>query len=396
MPDVVVVGAGPAGATSAFYLARSGLDVLLVDRESFPREKPCGGGFSLRLMDDFPFLRRRRDEFLSAVSRVGTIHSPDLRTALRGEVTMATALRAEFDHVVLRSALDAGADLAHGHVKGVTSRRDRVLVHIRGEDDIEARAVVGADGVSSTVARSVGLNRRWPPGHITACRVAEVPLPEDTVIDIYGEEREYHFFADLWGSPGYGWVFPKRHTVNVGLGIVAHMALGLKRRFQEFVRLLVRNGLLPSTADLSGARGALVPTGGPLERTVSGRVLLVGDAAGMVNPITGGGIEYAMRAARHAAVVLTDVLTRFGDNDCVLSGYEAAWRADFGRDFRPLLLAQRLLTGPMTPVLFEVARRDTRIREMVVAALSESSRGVSLGIRLLLRLLYVCLREAVT
>ncbi len=110
MYDVAVIGAGPAGATAARYLAKLGMKVCLIDKDRFPRDKPCGGGFSQDLIDDFPYLRKRTDDFLKGIARVGILHSPNRRIDLRGRVDMATTLRTDFDNVLLESAIEQGIE----------------------------------------------------------------------------------------------------------------------------------------------------------------------------------------------------------------------------------------------------------------------------------------------
>jgi digeranylgeranylglycerophospholipid reductase len=395
MFDVAVIGAGPGGATASRYLAKQGLKVCMIDKDHFPRDKPCGGGFSEGLLDEFPYLRKREEEFLKGVARVGVVHSPNRKIILRGTVDMAVALRTDFDNVLYESAIEEGAEALVGvRAKSVRFHDDYSEVIIKGAESIKARVTIGADGVSSMVARETGLNRRWPSSMITACRVAEVPAKHKEIIDRYSENLDYHFYANLGGLPGYGWIFPKRDTINIGLGIVGTHSQGLPRIFDAFIQHLKREDLLMQNADLSGARGALVPTGGPISKSYVNRCILLGDSVGMVSPLTGGGIAYAMRAAKHATRVLTKALENddFGSN--VLSEYEHLWRRDFGNEFNDQLLAQKIFTSPFTDLLFEIGSRDTKIQKMVSEAMAESSdEGIDVK-HLVFRTLYVCLKAS--
>ena len=395
MFDVAVIGAGPGGATASRYLAKQGLKVCMIDKDHFPRDKPCGGGFSEGLLDEFPYLRKREEEFLKGVARVGVVHSPNRKIILRGTVDMAVALRTDFDNVLYESAIEEGAEALVGvRAKSVRFHDEYSEVMIKGAESIKARVVIGADGVSSMVARETGLNRRWPSSMITACRVAEVPAKYIEIIDRYSENLDYHFYANLGGLPGYGWIFPKRDTINIGLGIVGTHSQGLPRVFDAFVRYLKREDLLMQNADLSGARGALVPTGGPISKSYVDRCILLGDSVGMVSPLTGGGIAYAMRAAKHATSVLTKALETDDFGSSTLCEYENLWRKDFGNEFNDQLLAQKIFTSPFTDLLFEIGSRDTKIQEMVSEAMAESSdEGIDVK-RLVLRTLYVCLKAS--
>ena len=161
MFDVAVIGAGPGGATASRYLAKKGLKVCMIDRDRFPRDKPCGGGFSEGLLDEFSYLRKREDEFLKGIAKVGVLHSPNRRIVLRGTVDMAVTLRTDFDNVLFESAIEEGAEPLIGvRAKSVKIHDECSEVIIKGADSIRARVIVGADGVSSMVARETGLNRR--------------------------------------------------------------------------------------------------------------------------------------------------------------------------------------------------------------------------------------------
>jgi digeranylgeranylglycerophospholipid reductase len=263
-----------------------------------------------------------------------------------------------------------------------------------GGKSIRGRMIVGADGVNSLVARQTRLHQRWPSSSITACRVCEVPAKNRYIIERYTEDLKYHFFANLDGKPGYGWIFPKQDTINVGLGFVGPHSAGLPRIFDAFVKYLKKRNLLMEDADLSNTKGALVPTGGAISTTVNDRCVILGDAAGHVSPLTGGGIAYAMRAARYAAHVIADSLENNTTDADSLMKYQRLWMNDFGYEFKNQLLVQRIFTGPFTDVLFKIGSKDQRIQDMVSEAMSESNeRDIEVS-RLALRTLFVCLREA--
>lgn len=381
MYDVVVVGAGPAGSTAARYLAKEGYDVALVDKSHFPRDKPCGGGFSYALINDFGYLRKHESRFLDGICKIGVLHSPNREICLRGNVDMAVALRFKFDNVLFEEAVDAGAHVLAGvRVRSVLTDSKGATIITTGESPIKGSMVIGADGVGSQVARHLGLHERWHSSAITACRVAEVPSTERFIDDVYGAEKEYHFYVNLGGHPGYGWVFPKSQTVNVGLGIVGSHSRGLPLIFNRYICLLKKEGLLSKDADLSGARGALVPTRGPIQSTVVDRGLVVGDSAGMVSPLTGGGIHYAMRAARMAAEVVSECLELDQLDSESLSAYERMWKADFGNDMRPMRVAQKLFTGVFAGLLFEIGNNDEGIRAMASEAMAESGSVTATGL----------------
>ncbi|MHA1771931.1 MAG: NAD(P)/FAD-dependent oxidoreductase [Candidatus Thorarchaeota archaeon] len=397
MYDVIIVGAGPGGATAAYYLARLGHTVALVDKAVFPRDKPCGGGINPKMASEFPHLKHRLPEFVEVSSHAAVLHSPNRRIMMRSDADLDMVLRTKFDTALYETAVEQGATPITGNrVRKVSFGKQSVQVTLAGGTSIEGAAIIGADGVGSIIARETGLHKRWPSAAITACWVVEVPMSESEIIATYTEDRETHFFANFGGLPGYAWIFPKRTTVNVGLGIVGTHAAGLPERFRGFVKFLVKTNRLPLNPDLASARGALVPTGGPISQTYANRILLVGDSAGMVNPITGGGIHYAMVAAKYAASVLSRGIEQGDLTDSALSVYQRLWMQDFGKDFSSLLKVQKVVTSDFIDVLLEIGNRDQRLQHMVSQAMSGHEQSEINVPRLLFRTIHVILREALT
>ena len=395
MFDVIVIGAGPGGSTATRFLAMSGLDVCLIDKEEFPRDKPCGGGFSRSIIDDFPYLKSRTTEFLKGIARIGVLHSPNRRIVLEGRVDMALALRTDFDYVLFQEAVSAGASpLTNARAKKVSVHDTKVSVELANGKTVEGKIMIGADGVTSMVAREVGLNKRWPSSSVTACRVCEVPASTQDILDRYSSDLKYHFFTNFGNQPGYGWIFPKQETINIGLGIVGTHARGLPRMFDAFVRYLKKRDLLPENADVSTPKGALVPTSGPIRQTIIDRCLLVGDSAGQVSPLTGGGIGNAMKAGRYAAQVVDQAIEHDSMDTTSLEEYQSLWQSDFGGGLQKQLVAQKVFTSPFTNLLFHIGSKDDRIQEIVSDSMDESSGGEIDVKQLAYRALVVCLREA--
>ncbi len=393
--DVAIVGAGPGGSTSARYLAKAGYHVILIDKDIFPRDKPCGGGFSYSILNRFPYLKKREREFIDGISRVGVIHSPNRKITLKGEVDMAVALRIRFDNSLLEEALELGVTPCLGtRVKSVSVSENNISLMTSDGSEIIARSLIGADGVNSLIAREAKLHQNWKSKEITVCRVVEIPAPTQYILETYGVEKEYHFFANFDGKPGYGWIFPKAETINVGLGIVGPHSAGLPKKFDSFIRYLKHVKKIPDNSDLSGVRGALVPTAGTIDKTFALRLLLVGDSAGMVSPITGGGIDYAMRAGRIAAMVLTKCMEKDTLDEKSLSVYQKLWYDDFGHEIKPQKLAQRILTSPLTDTFFEIGKRDSSIQKMVTDAMSETIDTRPQVFKMIARTLLVCLKGA--
>ena len=337
-PDVIVVGAGPAGATAARTLALGGAKVRLLDRCRFPRHKACGGAISMRALGRFPHLR-------AVLPRISTrlISRLHLEAPAGGKITLESpepaALmirRIEFDHVLVQLAQDAGAELIEGvEISQASSTRDEVQLSTRDGRIVRAPIVVAADGVNSVVARRLGFNRGWPVSSLALDMMEETPVDAlrcsdpDALWVSYGHS----------GAQGYAYVFPKLDHVNVGIGYLLSFYRAQVRHSpgelqQQLVSTLCRRGVLVGRSQSARCTGALIPVGGPLKETARGRVLLAGDAGGFVNGCYAEGIYYAMVSGDLAA-------------KAILAGrpgrYPRAWQREIGAELRDSVLVQRYL-----------------------------------------------------
>ena len=346
--DVIVAGAGPAGATAALRLARAGVRVIVVERYALPRQKPCGGGISTRVLTRFPWLRE-------PLSRIPThpVSSLYLEGPSGGVFRMhsngpAVILirRIEFDYLLASLARNAGARImdataiaqAHQDAHGVTLRT-------RDGRELRAPMVIAADGVNSVIARRLGLNPGWPPGRLALDMMEETP---NTLLTA-AEPDTLSVFYGYGGAHGYAYIFPKREHVNVGIGYVlpyfkAQVDLAPYDLQQTFVGDLRTRGLMSGDSQRRHFTPFLIPIGGPLRRTASGRVLLAGDAGGFVNGFSAEGIYYAMvtgdlaadavLAAQRAGVVQPATARR---------RYVRAWKHEIGAELRDSVLIQKYL-----------------------------------------------------
>ncbi|MGQ9629105.1 MAG: NAD(P)/FAD-dependent oxidoreductase [bacterium] len=309
--DVLVVGAGPAGSTAAKWAAKHVCSVLLIDRKARI-------GQPVRCAEYVPRLIRREvrlDEraIVQSVEEMVT-HLPDGRE----ERTSAPGFildRSVFDASLALDAVDAGATLL-SNTRAVALDCDKVLARRGGEDFIiRPKVVIGADGPGSLVARSMGSGNR------------EFVYALQYQIGIDREFGETHVFFDRRCAGGYAWFFPRGRLANVGVGVNLKFGVRPREVLNSFLAELRRGDFISGENVLASTAG-LIPVGGYHPRMSSGNILLVGDAAGQTDPITGAGIPQAVICGRIAGDVAGRAIE---SNDMkLLERYEAEWREYFG------------------------------------------------------------------
>jgi geranylgeranyl reductase family protein len=286
--DAIVVGAGPAGSTAAYRLATAGASVLLLDRAEFPRDKPCGGGVTGRAARQLPFAI---DPVVEDVVSVVELRLRFGRIFERGGDTPLVYMtqRRRLDAFLAAQAEDAGAELRQGvKVTGIDVGREEVAV-AAGPDTFRGRTVIGADGVNGPSARTLGLG-----GNRTIGVAVEGNAPHGTVDP---ERYRGRLVIELGTVPGgYGWVFPKGDHVNVGVGGWGGEAVNLREKLAE---LCEAHGVPPDA--LEDFRGYRLPLRAPDSVLARGRAAVVGDAAGLIDPVSGDGMFEGFLSARYAA-----------------------------------------------------------------------------------------------
>jgi len=293
--DTIVAGAGPAGSTAARLLAREGASVLLLDKRRFPRDKPCGGGVTLRaaaaLDIDLTLVIERTVYGARFSLRLG----PTFERRFRAPLTYMTQ-RCRLDSFLAQHAAEAGADFHDGEgVRSVDTNEgsgvDLTQPWMVRTDSgsYAARIVIGADGANGVVARSAGLETQHEEAVALEGNVrfaTEIP-----------DRWQEYVGLDLGGlAGGYGWLFPKGDHLNVGVGAWKYAGFTLRPKLAQLCR---RYGFDPE--QISDVRGHHLPVRVPETPIAKGRVALIGDAAGLVDPLSGEGIHMAFASARLAA-----------------------------------------------------------------------------------------------
>jgi geranylgeranyl reductase family protein len=316
--DAIVVGAGPGGSTAARELARRGHSVLLLDRASFPRPKPCGGGISMACAALLPF------DIASVVEQ--EIRGLVFGDPIRGMVTRDSdhvigylTQRVRFDALLVERAREAGVAFQDDRrVTGVDRLGDGTFEVTAGEGASEerhqARVVIGADGANGIVRSSLGLRGSIEMG---VALEGDLPIPGG----VPGWLRGRVAIAPGVARGGYAWLFPKADRINVGVGGRAGTGPALRDALAAYTRSF---GWDP--AALEDLRGHRLPLrDGPLE-VVSGGAAVVGDAAALIDALAGGGIHGAVFSGTAAAAAAHDYLEGVAAD---LGGYERALERDF-------------------------------------------------------------------
>jgi geranylgeranyl reductase family protein len=286
--DIVILGGGPAGSAAAMTAAGKGLRVLLIDKARFPRDKLCGGLFTGRALAEYRrIFRRDPPEGLLEERRAISFYLGERPMGRMDDVPpMYLTMRWDLDAHLLDEARAAGAEIRAGcRVAAIDLGADRLT--LEDGTKVTYRVLIGADGVASSVARAL-YGRPFDPGTIGFAMEKEMPPVTDP--DTARTVR-VDFGAADWG---YGWSFPKRGSTTVGVG-------GLQARNPDMKDNLHRYAALLEQGDAAGMRGHFLPFGDYRDRPGRRNVLLAGDAAGFVDPITGEGIAHALASGRAAA-----------------------------------------------------------------------------------------------
>ncbi len=380
--DVIVVGAGPAGATTAFYLAQSGLDVLLLDKSRFPREKVCGDGLTPRAVktlvgmgisvsEQDGWVRNKGLRVIGAGKRM-ELPWPEL-ASYPGYGLVRT--RHDLDETLARRAQQAGARLVEGvtvtgpvrhertgRISGVTARPD-------GGDEraYRARIVVAADGNSSRLSVAMGLRKRDDrPLGVAVRTYYKTPRHDDDYLESW---------LDLWDGdrllPGYGWIFGMGDgTSNVGLGLLNTSAAFGNTDYHALLRKWLKG--MPAEWGFTEEnrtqpiRGAALPMGFNRTPHYHQGLLLAGDAGGMVNPFNGEGIAYAMESGEILARTITQALARArrAETERVLAGYPHALSQAYGGYYA---LGRVFVKAIGRPGLMRFATRHSMSRPALMA-----------------------------
>ncbi len=357
--DVIVVGAGPSGAATAAALSRMGHDVLLLDRNGFPRDKICGDAVSLHVIEMLNHLgmenkvreAEERGEFyplrsMRLVSPKGYEVSVPFEDGGNGESSYV-APRYYFDAVIQQQAVESGAEFRVADVKRPVLE-DGVVTGVEAQvnGDVKtfrSRVVVGADGVTSSIMRHLRPeDNKHNDGHRAVALRAYI---DD--LELHPHEVEFYLYDKI--LPGYAWVFPISDTsANIGLGMrldhFRKLKRNLKKMLQDFLDMPAIKARLKNGGQMRDVATWQLNFGSQKDlRHAYDGALLVGDAAGFINPLTGGGIHSGLVSALLAADTIDEALKRDDTSRAMLSQYETRCEEEIWEGMRKAYLYQRLL-----------------------------------------------------
>jgi geranylgeranyl reductase family protein len=390
--DVLVIGAGPAGSAAGYWLARHGLDVVMVDKKTFPREKTCGDGLTPRAVKQLGDmgLADELSQFHRYEGLRATAHGRELELQWPTHPIYPqhgyVVRRRELDTMVARNAERAGATLLEGH-EAVAPVLDRGFVRgatLSTKDgssiDVSAKYVIVADGANSRFGRALGTFRtkEWPYG--TAIRTYwETPRHADPWIESALDVKDRN------GNPlpGYGWIFPVGDgTVNIGVGLLSTFrdfkSVNTTHLLNEYAHMVADKWEIDPDNPTNKATSGRIPMGGSVGPKWGPTYLVVGDAAGSVNPFNGEGIDYAYETARIAADVLYQAIS---ENDpAALQQYQTLLDAEYGQYFKVARLFARIIGRPaIMRELSRVGMQSRTLMEWVLRIMANLLRPDEIG-----------------
>jgi geranylgeranyl reductase family protein len=379
--DVIIIGAGPGGSSTATFLARNGFQVLLIDSATFPREKVCGDGVTpkgveilgkLGVLDQLNDKVAHRINYAKIISPNGRTLTSAIQKTEESCKYMFTIPRFELDHILLKNAVSEGAEFRGScKVGAIENKADHVIVHgqSNGEECLfRGKYAVIATGANMGLLRKHGFLTKKPKPVIAARSYYE---------NSHAETDCFNFHFNDVPLPGYGWIFPMANNkINVGVGIIAKKnapQAHISEVYSNFVDQPYMRDILAGATRLTELQTYPIRTDFLSATLYKERTLLVGEAAGLVNPLTGEGIDYAMESGGIAAEHLSQLLQTGGSPDRLIL-YAEALRENFTPIFK---FSAQIVKSCLNPFMLNTMIAASGKR----SSLGEASMDIVLGIR---------------
>lgn len=292
--DVAIVGSGPSGASTAFYLAQQGIKVCIIEKETLPRYKTCGGGFVFRGRKDLPI--SVSDVVEREFYNVETYFGKDLHfTITREEPIISMIMRDSFDHLIVKKAQEFGVDLLEDCKLLKVDQQENFVISKTSQGSIQSKFLIAADGVLSPTAKLAGWTKETR--NLIPALEYEVTVSKENFDRLSKKVR-----FDIDAAPeGYAWCFPKKNHLSIGVLTTKKKRINLKDYYKKYLELLKIDEILKEEQ-----HGFQIPLSSRTDGFVKDRVFLIGDAAGFAEPITAEGISNAIYSGKLAAEAIIE------------------------------------------------------------------------------------------
>jgi geranylgeranyl reductase family protein len=286
--DVAVIGSGPAGASAALKLAENNLSVVIIEKATLPRYKTCGGGFAFRGRREMPFdissvVEREFYKLDVYFDKVGAHFSPE-----RKDPIISMVMRADFDNLLVEKAKEAGVIVLDNHKLNDITFNESTILHT-SQGDIKTKFIIAADGALSPTAKLAGWKETR---YLIPALEYEVEVSSEDFERLSQQVR-----LDFDAVPlGYGWSFPKKNHLSIGVASARRTKINLKKYYREYIETLGIKEIVSESF-----HGFQIPLTTRTDGFVRKNVFLVGDAAGFADPISAEGISNAITSGRLAA-----------------------------------------------------------------------------------------------
>jgi len=298
--DAVIVGAGPAGASCAAMLSKKGSKVLIIDRSIFPREKACGGLISRKTID---FLTKEFDLQIDSnkIFKINLRFSDDYYSSYKSDSPLAIVVRRrDFDNHLVELAQNFGATFIH-NCNYINHEEQKQFCKVyTSKGSVYTRYLIGADGCFSSVAKKAFLRKKWSQWELGIAM--SLLVPEEYIPSRDCEAVDFFFFKVLGGL---GWCFPGKGFFNLGVGGWYLDSKNVIANFYSFMKSAINS---EHKIEQFKINSAFLPAGGRARRIAKERVILIGDAAGLVDGFSGEGIFYAVQSAKIASETILNYL----------------------------------------------------------------------------------------
>lgn len=352
--DVITIGSGPSGAIASYLASKMGYNVLLLDKEKLPRKKLCGGGITHRTNEKLHEIGiDPLQVYLRKINKIKLCLN-DSEEFLTSNVVGYTVEREDFDNFLVNRSSDEGTHvLDECNTKKIKEESNHVEV-LTERGSFKSDFVLGADGIHSIVRKCIQAD--LPKNRLAFAVQTNVYLPAYEIDEKYPDYIVVDFSCNVIG---FRWIFPKDNHLSVGCGCEA---IDDKKATEFLKSYLKRNNYKETKIE-----GAYLPYSGPADKTCSDRTLLIGDASGFVNPITGGGIYSAIRSAELA----TETIDRAFNEKGSIGLYEKLWKREIGKEMSDFTLKLRKGIYNNKEKILEMSKKDRWFNSFLADIIAE-------------------------